>query len=80
MSLSAPVLALLEGEPRNWRMLNQWAKDARFSKHLLRQVLAWLEQRGDASTFTQIEGVRTTVYWASAAWREQQSGPPRSRT
>ncbi len=79
-ALTAPVLGFLEEEPRNWKALNQWAKEARFGKSRIRHALAWLEQRGEASTFTQVEGRRETVYWASAAWLARHTEPPLSRT
>lgn len=77
--LSLPVLDVLE-QPRDWKALEQWTKDTRFGKVRLRQVLAWLEQRGEASTFVQVVGSVETLYWASAAWLSQRTVPPHART
>lgn len=77
---SLPVLEILQ-QPRDWSALDAWTKDARFGKSRLRQVLAWLEQRGEASTFVQVtRGGGETLYWASAAWLNRYTLPPHART
>lgn len=76
--LSDVVLHFLE-EPRDWDALDQWATKTRFGRSRLRQVLAWLEQRKEASTFVRVKGYRETVFWASATWLTHHSGPTQSR-
>jgi hypothetical protein len=76
--LSLPVLAFLE-EPRDWVAIEDWVKTNRFGKSRIRQMLAWLEQRGEAAT-VRVEGTAEKVCWASAAWLKRHSGPPHSRT
>lgn len=75
--LSEAVLRFLE-EPRDWKALDQWAKEVRFGKSRLRQTLAWLEQRAEAGTF--VEARSQAVFWVSAAWLQRHNGPPHSRT
>lgn len=71
--MSEPVVALLE-EPREWPTLNQWAKQSGFGRSRLRQVLAWLEQCGRATTFCHVQGHKMTVYWATAGWISKNTG------
>ena len=77
--LSLPVLEVLQ-QPRDWTALEEWTKASRFGKVRLRQVLAWLEQRGEASTFVQVSRGVETVYWASATWLRRHTVPPHART
>lgn len=67
--VSAPVFALLD-EPRSWTDLSQWIRDHRFGQNRFRQVLAWLEEQGQAVSFTQREGRKETTFWVSSAWME----------
>ena len=70
---SRPVLKLL-AEPRDWPFLNQWVRQNRFGHSHFRQVLAWLEDRGKARSFTSaVENpatgrTSTRVYWVTRDW------------
>lgn len=77
--MSLPVLEFI-AEPRDWRSLEQWAIAHRISKTRLRHVLAWLEQRAEASTVHVERRGETICCWANAEWLSRHTVPPNSRT
>ncbi len=51
-------------EPRGWKTLIAWSKARKFGGAKLRHCMAWLEERGRATTFMRDD----EVLWVQTAW------------
>lgn len=81
-TLSESVIELLE-VPQDWEAMEIWIRQERFSGHLFRHVLAWLEQRNLARSFVSKERdprtgeLREKLYWVNSRWLARISRLPR---